>query len=308
MKAARIQGYKDQPRIEEIGTPDIGPDEVLIRVEAAALNPLDGKLQSGAMEQFFPLAFPYTLGTDLAGTIERVGASVAVWKVGDKVLARLDPPTGGALAAYAVAPASYCVAVPSSMTISDAAGLGTTAGTAWQALFEVANLKAGQTVLIHAGAGGVGSFAVQFAHAAGAKVIATASGDGVDLARKLGADQVVDYTVEDFTKVVNAVDVVLDLIGGETQTKSFEVLRSGGFLASTVMPPDQAMAAKHRVTAAFIFHNSDGARLKTIVDHLHHQSLKVLVDRTFPLSGIADAFERQTSGKAHGKVILLPEA
>lgn len=245
MKAVRIHGYQQAPKIEDIPTPEIGPDEVLIRVEAAALNPLDGKLQAGNMERFFPLTFPYTMGTDFAGTVERVGTSVSSWQPGNKVIARPDPTTGGAFAELAAVPSASCVALPPSVSMTDAAG------TAWKALFEAAGLEAGQTVLIHAG--GVGSFAVQFAHAAGARVFATASGDGVELVRSLGADRVIDYKAEDFASRVSDVDVVLDTIGGETQTRSFDVLRSGSYLISTVMPPDEATAKTRGVSASMVY-------------------------------------------------------
>ena len=140
------------------------------------------------MHDFFPLSFPYTMGTDLAGTVERVGSGVVGWSEGEEVIARADPTSGGALAELAVVPASYLVRAPTSVSMELAAGIPTVAGTAWQALFEVADLKRGQTVLVHAGAGGVGSFAIQFARAAGARVIATASGTGIEIARRLGAD------------------------------------------------------------------------------------------------------------------------
>ena len=192
MKAARIHGYNAAPMLEDVPTPEINSTDVLVRVAAASLNPLDVKLQKGFMHDFFPLSFPYTLGTDLAGTIEKVGSDVAVWRQGDEIVARVDPTSGGALAEFAVVPASYLVKAPTSVPIEQAAGIGTAGGTAWQALFEVADLKKGQTILVHAGAGGVGSFAVQFARSAGARVIATASGDGIDIARRLGADQVID--------------------------------------------------------------------------------------------------------------------
>ena len=303
MKAARLHAYETAPVVEEIATPDIGPDEVLVRVAASALNPLDVKLQQGAMHWFFPLEFPYTIGTDLAGTIDRVGSEVAGWSEGDEVVARLDPTKGGALTEFAAIPASYLVTAPRSLRIAQAAGIATTGGTAWQALFEVADLKRGQTILVHAGAGGVGSFAIQFARSAGARVIATASGDGIAVARRLGADRVIDYRAEDFTSALSDVDLVLDTVGGETQQRSFAVLRAGGMLLSTVSPPDEALAKAHNVAGAFFPHVSDAARLAKVAEAVD-AGAELLIDRTLPLDSIEEAFTRQASGRARGKILL----
>ena len=305
MKAARIHGYDGAPVVEEVATPDIGPDEVLVRVAASALNPLDVKLQSGAMHRFFPLAFPYTIGTDLAGTIDRVGSDVTGWSEGDEVVARIDPTKGGALAEFTAVPASHLAKAPGSVPIGQAAGIATTGGTAWQALFETADLRPGQTVLIHAGAGGVGSFAVQFARSAGARVIATASGEGVEVARRLGADQVIDYRAEDFAAALSDVDVVLDTVGGDTQRRSFAVLRPGGVLLSIVSPPDDALAEARNVTATFFPHASDGERLGKVAKQVD-AGAELLIDRTLPLDAVGEAFARQASGHARGKILLTP--
>ena len=303
MKAVRIHAYEGVPTIEEVDVPPVGAGEVLVKVAAASLNPLDVKLQKGFVHAFFPLAFPYTVGTDLAGTIEAVGADITGWAVGDRVVARTDPTAGGACAASAVVPGSYLVKAPDAVSFEMAAGIPTAAGTAWQALHEVAHLKAGQSVLIHAGAGGVGSFAIQYARAAGARVIATASGDGIDIAKRLGADQVIDYRAVDFAAKLSDLDVVLDTIGGETQQRSFGVLRSGGVLASTVQPPDEAFAKAHGVTASFLFHSSDATRLARVVATVA-QGTKVLIDRSVPLTGFDAAFAHQASGRARGKIVV----
>ncbi len=304
MRAARIHAYGADPVMEDVPVPEAGPDQVLIRIRAASLNPLDVKLHSGAMHGFFPLAFPYTLGTDLTGTVERTGPGVTGWQAGDAVVARLDPTSGGALADFALLPAKYIAAAPKTVPLDDAAGIPAAAGTAWQALFEVAGLKSGQTVLVHAGAGGVGSFAVQLAREAGARVIATASGTGIDIARRLGADQVIDYTAEDFAHKLSDIDLVLDTVGGETQQRSFGVLRAGGALVSTVSPPDEALAKAHNVAASFVFHQSDAGRLGKISERLDAGTLKILVDRTVPLAEFSEAFQYQASGRARGKIIL----
>jgi len=303
MKAARIHDYGAPLALEEVQTPEIGPDEVLVRVKAAALNPLDVQLHSGKMHGFFPLGFPYTLGTDLAGTVERAGASVTRWRGGEAVVARTDPTKGGALAEFAVVPAADLAAAPKAASLEDA-GIPTAAGTAWQALFEVADLRRGQTVLVHAGAGGIGSFAIQLARNAGARVIATASGAGMEIARRLGADQVIDYRSERFEDRLSDLDMVLDTVRDDTQQRSFGVLRPGGTLVSTTAPPDEALAKAHRVSASFVFHQSDGSRLQKIVERIDAGTLKVLMDRTVPLEALDDAFRHQGSGRARGKIIL----
>ena len=305
MKAARIHEYNAAPRLEEISTPEMGSTEVLVRVAAASLNPLDVKLRDGVMHHFFPLTFPYTLGTDLAGTIQEVGSDVADWSQGDEIVARVDPTSGGALAEFVVVPASYLVQAPTSVPLEQAAGIGTAGATAWQALFEVADLQKGQTILIHAGAGGVGSFAIQFARAAGARVIATASGDGIGIARRLGADQVIDYRAANFADKLSDVDVVLDTLGGETQQNSFDVLRAGGVLVSIVSPPDEALANAHGVRGTFFPHMSDAGRLAKVVERID-AGAKILVDRSVPLASVAEAFERQASGRARGKLLITP--
>jgi len=304
MKALRIHGYGKDLVLDEIAVPDFGPDEVLVRTNVASFNPLDVKLQSGAMDGYFPLTFPYTLGTDLSGIVQRVGSNVTRWKEGDEIIARVDPTSGGAFAEFIAVPAAYVATAPTTVSLEDAAGIPTVACTAWKALFENADLKAGESVLIHAGAGGVGSFAIQFAHNAGAQVIATASGDGIEIARRLGAGQVIDYKSEDFTKTVSGVDVVLDTLAGETQTRSFAVLRPGGMLVATPFPPDEELAKAHGVRASFVFFQSDGALLQNVVEKIDAKRMTVLVDRTFPLTSFRDAFTYQASGRARGKILV----
>lgn len=306
MKAFRIHGYGAEPAIEDIALPQPGPEEVRVRVAAAALNPLDVKLQRGYMDAFFPLGFPYTLGTDLSGTVDASGAGVSGWKTGERVVARTAPTSGGGIAEFALVPANQLVRLPDALSFEQAAGLPTAAGTAWQALFEVAKLKPGQTVLIHAGAGGVGSFAIQLARQAGARVIATASGDGIAIAERLGADVVIDYRNEDFVRRASDIDVVLDTIGGDTQARSLGVLRAGGFLASTTAPPDEALAKAHGAEAAFVFHGSDADRLAGLVEKAVG-GIETLIDRVLPLDKADQAFDCQASGRARGKIIVSLE-
>lgn len=307
MKAVRIHSFNEAPRTEDIAIPSIGQDDVLVRVEATALNPLDALVASGIARQFFKIELPITLGTDFSGTIERIGPAVTQWKVGDKVIAWVDAGSGGGLADFAVAPANACVPLPPSLPAEQGAAIPTAGITAWHALFSNAGLKAGETVLIHAAAGGVGSFAVQFARLAGARVIATASGDGLALARDLGAEQVLDYRTEDFTSLVKDVDVVLDLVGGETQIRSYQVMRSGGRLVSTVMPPNEVEAQTYGVTASIFYAKRYADRLGELVATIADRGIKPVIDRAVPIARFEEAWAHQLSGHARGKIIVLSQ-
>lgn len=314
MKAVRIHQYGsiDNAVLEEISAPKIGLDEVLVQVEAASINPLDVKLISGDMKDYFPLTMPYTVGTDLSGTVVEAGLLAARWKQGDRVIARLEPGSslnkhrGGAFAEFVVVPAQLLTTAPTKLDLATSAGLPTAAGTAWQALFENAHLKPGQTILVHAGAGGVGSFAVQLAKYIGARVISTVSAANTGLVRSLGADQVIDYRTEDFSVALRDVDVVLDTVGGETLSKSYQVLKPGGFLISLVMPPDQEQAEAHDITATFIGHRSHAARLDLIAGLCDAGKLRVIVNRTFYLSDMQEGLAHSASGRACGKILLRP--
>ncbi|KAB2790337.1 NADP-dependent oxidoreductase [Brucella anthropi] len=304
MKAVRIYDYNQPLVLEDVDIPEPGPGEVLVRVHAASLNPLDVKLHIGSMHAFFPLAFPYTLGTDFSGVVEKTGSLASHWRAGDRVVVESHPTRGGALAEFALADSNNLVRLPESISFADAAGIPIAAGTAWQALFEVADLTKGQTVLIHAGAGGVGSFAIQFARQAGARVIATASGAGLDLVRRLGADQIIDYTSQDFGSIVSDVDLVVDTIGGETQQTSYGVLRTGGSLLATSAPPDEAMAKAHKISATFVYHQPEASRLSKIVRTVEDGNIKVLTDSHRGLADFQAALDHQASGRAKGKIIL----
>lgn len=304
MKAIRIHHFNDTPTMEDAPVPDVGADQVLVRVQAAALNPLDALVVSGVARHFFDITLPITLGTDFAGTVERVGVAVTQWKVGDQVIGWADASTSGGLADFAAVPASACVPLPSSLSAAEGAAIPTAGITAWHALFSAAGLMSGETVLIHAGAGGVGSFAVQFAHKAGARVIATASGDGLELARSLGADEVVDYKAQDFTATVSGVDVVLDLVGGDTQARSYAALRTGGRLVSTVMPPDEAIAKARGVTASIFYAKPYADRLGELASAIAERGVQVVIDRHVPFESFNEAWTRLMSREARGKIVV----
>jgi NADPH:quinone reductase-like Zn-dependent oxidoreductase len=303
MKDWNIQQYgdPDEVKLADLPTPRPGVSEVLIRVESASVNPLDNKLVSGALKSAFPLKFPYVLGTDAAGVIEAVGHDVTLWKAGDRVFAKCD---GGAFAEHLVLPEASLARIPDGVSFADAAALPTAAGTAWEALMENAELREGQTVLVHAGSGGVGHFAVQFAKLAGARVIATTSAANLKLVRDLGADEVIDHKADDFAKKVRGVDVVLDPLGGETQKKSFGVLREGGILISLVQPPDRALAEQHKVRAEMMMHKPLAGRLEHIAGLIADGRLRVVTEATFAFAKVPDALARVATGKAKGKVLV----
>ncbi|QGQ20499.1 zinc-binding dehydrogenase [Cellulomonas sp. JZ18] len=304
MKAVQITSYGDRPAVVEVDSPRPGPGEVVVRVAGAALNPLDLKIAAGSVHDYFPVEFPYTLGTDVSGTVASTGSTRAGWDVGDRVVARLDPSRGGAFAEEVVVPVDQLVAAPRSLPLAHAAGVVTTAATAWQALTEVAGLRAGQTILVHAGAGGVGTFAVQFARALGAHVISTASGRGLEIARQMGAHQVVDHTETDFRTVVPRVDVVLDTVGGAVEEDSLDVLAAGGVLVATPAPPDDERARARGVRARFVFHQSDAERLADVVNRID-EGARLVVDSTSPLTEAPAALARLAAGRAKGKLLLV---
>ncbi len=306
MKALQIGHYGDTPTLRDIEAPTPRPGEVLVRVAGAATNPLDLKITAGYMHDFFPVAFPYTLGTDVSGTITDVGGQVEGWAVGDPIVARLDPSAGGAYAELVVVPAEQLVHAPTSVPLFLASGAATAAATAWQAVHEIADLQAGQKVLIHAGAGGVGSFAVQMAHALGAHVITTASGPGLLIAQDLGADEVIDHTDGPFETNLHGVDVVIDTVGGAVEQRSLVVLRPGGLLIAVPMPPDAERATARGFRAEFLFHASDPRRLRTVVDMVA-AGTRILLDRAFTLDEAPEALRNLAAGHAKGKIILTAE-
>ncbi len=306
MKAIQITSYGATPTICDIEDPSTGPGDVLVRVAGAATNPLDLKITAGYMHDFFPVTFPYTLGTDISGTITAVGDGVVGWVVGDQVVARPDPSAGGAYAEFAVVPAEQLVAAPTSIPLFLASGAVTAAATAWQALTEVAHVQAGQRVLIQGGAGGVGSFAVQMAHKLNAHVITTASGAGLHIARDLGADQVIDYTAGPLQSQTTDVDIVIDTVGGAVEAQSLDILRPGGLLVAVPMPPDTQRASARGLRAEFLFHSSDAQRLRTVVQMLD-DDIRILLDRKVDLQQAPQALEHLAAGHAKGKIILTTQ-
>lgn len=305
MKAIQIHEYGDADvlRYEDAEKPQIQPDDVLIRVAATSFNPVDAKIRAGFMKDQMPKTLPFILGWDCAGTIEEIGANVKNFKAGDEVFAMMDFARGGSYAEYVAVNANQVALKPKSLSFVESAALPMVAQTALLAL-ETAELKAGQTILIHGGAGGVGSMAIQMAKALGAKVITTASGEDLELVKSLGADQAIDYKTTNFKTVVKDVDAVLDVLGGQTQTDSFGVLKRGGILIATAQPPSKETAEEYGVRAQIIFTQPSGEQLEKIAQLADAGKLKPIIGAEMPL---ADAKKAHESKGGNGKTVFNVE-
>lgn len=310
MKAVRIHEYGGPAvlRYEEAPVPVAGPGEVLVCVQAAAVNPADWQIRYGHFRAVMPRALPCILGWDVAGVIAAAGPGVTSWRVGQAVFAMADMARDGAYAEFIAVRAEHLAARPATLTAVQAAAVPLAALTARKALFDDGHLAPGERALIHAAAGGVGLFAVQLARAAGAEVLATASAENAALVGALGADTVIDYRKVDFRDRAKGVDLVLDTVGGETRSRSVELLGRGGRLLAIAMPPPDAAttaaAAARGATVGFTAVAPDGTRLAEIGARIDAGQLAVIIDREYPLRDAAAAHERSESRRARGKIIL----
>ncbi|QIB66097.1 NADP-dependent oxidoreductase [Kineobactrum salinum] len=302
MKSALLKAFggAEVIAVGEVNLRNLQPNEAVVSVEVAGANPLDLKIIAGYMQQVIPVEFPYVPGTDFSGVVDTVGADVTHLSPGDRVFGRTAPDAGGAFGRSLVIAATDLCVIPSEMSFEQAAALPTAFGTARQALFDAGNLRQGQRVLIHAGAGGVGSMAIQQAHHAGAHVVATASARNVELVKSLGADEVIDYRTEDFTRVRN-IDLVLDTIGGETLEKSWSVLGAGGRIASLV---EVGIKPMHGQMGEFVFFASATPFLSEAIRQFQAGHLQVITDSIFSLDDVRSALEKLATGHACGKVLV----
>jgi NADPH:quinone reductase-like Zn-dependent oxidoreductase len=302
MRAVRLHAFggPDVLNIEETPRPEPKSGEALIRVHAAGVNPVDWKIREGYTNHKLPLV----PGWDVAGVIEKIGPGTTSLKPGDEVYGYFDLSRNGAYADYVTVPADQVALKPKSLDFTKAAAVPLAALTAWQGLFDVGGLKAGQKVLIHAAAGGVGSFAVQFAKWKRAYVIGTASGRNVQFLRELGADEVIDYTKAPFEEAVDGVDLVLDTMGGETQKRSWQVLNKGGILVSILGQPSQKEADEWGVRQAFFVVRPNAAELAQISDLIDSDDVKPVVETVLPLSDARKAQELSQAGHTRGKIVL----
>jgi NADPH:quinone reductase-like Zn-dependent oxidoreductase len=289
---------------EQVPKPVPGNNEVLVKVNAVGVGPWDGWIRAG--RSALPQPLPLILGSDLSGEVVAVGQDVNGTVVGDQVYGVTNPRFIGAYAEYALASAAMISNKPSSLTHIEAASVPILAVTAWQALFDHAQLKAGQSVLIHGAAGNVGAYAVQLARRAGLRTMATVATDDVSRAREIGADTIIDFQTQLFEKEVHDADAVIDLVGGETQERSFQVIRRGGKLISTVSRPDQSLAERYGVEAAFFLVDVKSRFLADIRDLIDNGVLRTNVGAVLPLNEAQDA-HRMLEGalpRPKGKIVL----
>lgn len=306
MMAWRVHefGSPEVMKFERLPRPEAGPGEVLVKVAAAGVGPWDGWIRSG--KSALPQPLPLTLGSDLSGEIVALGAGISELHVGDQVYGVTNSQFVGAYAEYALASAGMISNKPISLTHVEAASVPVVAVTAWQALFDHAQLKAGQTVVIHGAAGNVGSYAVQLARHAGVQTIASASAGDISVVRSLGANAVIDYRTQRFEKEVRDADAVIDLVGGETQSRSFEVLRRGGKLISAVSRPDQDLARRYGVEAAFFLVNVTSQYLTEIARLIDGGQLRTKVGAVLPLADAREAhlMLEHVRPQPKGKIVL----
>ena len=315
-------------RLGEIAMPELRENDVIVEIHAAGVNPVDAKIRDGEFKLFLPYRMPLVLGSDVAGIVVRVGSKVRRFKAGDEVYAHPGQDRIGTFAEFIAMDEADVAMKPKNLTMAEAASVPLVALTAWQVLVERANLKKGQKVLIHAGSGGVGTVAIQLAKHIGAHVATTTGTANVDLARSLGADVVVDYKKEDFEKVLNGYDVVLNSLGGDTLAKSLRVLKPGGKLISISGPPDpdfakqiglgwplrQVMrllsfgirrkAKRHGAGYSFLFMTANGGQLGQITSLIEAGTIRPVMDRVFPFEKANEALSYVETGRAKGKVVI----
>jgi NADPH:quinone reductase-like Zn-dependent oxidoreductase len=290
--------YEDAPR------PHPGDGEVLVRVHAAGINPVDWKIREGRLKEMLHHTFPLVLGWDVSGVVEALGPGLTRLKLGDEVFSRPDISRDGAYAEFIVIKESEVALRPKSIDHIHSAALPLAGLTAWQSLFVAGGLTAGQRVLVHAAAGGVGTLAVQLAKWKGAYVIGTASARNHEFLRKLGVDQVVDHQTERFEEVMQPVDVILDTMGGDIQERSWKMLKRGGILISVASPPSAEIAAAHAVRQAFVFTQPNAGQLAEIAALADAERLKAIVETILPLSDATRGQELSEGGHTRGKIVL----
>jgi NADPH:quinone reductase-like Zn-dependent oxidoreductase len=330
VKAFSISRYgkKERGRIGEMPDPALRDNDVLVQVYAAGVNLLDSKIRNGEFKLLLPYRFPLILGNDVAGVVIRVGSGVRRFKVGDQVYARPPQDRIGSFAELIAMNEDAVAIMPKNLSMEEAASVPLVGLTAWQALVEMANLKKGQKVLIHAGSGGVGTFAIQLAKHLGAIVATTTSTANVAWVKSLGADVVIDYKTTQFETVLHDYDVVINSLGTDTLNKSLKVLKPGGKLISISGPPDpdfakelgaswflklvmtllsfgiRKKAKRHRVSYSFLFMTANGGQLREISSLIDSGIIRPIVERVFPFESTNEALAYVETGRAKGKVVV----
>jgi NADPH:quinone reductase-like Zn-dependent oxidoreductase len=329
MKAFVVEHYgEDGPRAAYVREPELGDGDVLVKVSAAGINPLDKMVRNGEFKRLLKYRTPFVLGHDVAGVVTRVGSAVRDFQVGDEVYARPRDLRIGTFAEYIAIDQEDVAPKPASLTLHEAAAVPLVSLAAWQALVDRADVQPGQKVLVHAGSGGLGSTVIQLAKHLGATVATTARGENADLVRSLGADVVVDYTKEDFAEVLSDYDVVLDSRGGENLERSLTVLKRGGLAIGVSGPPDpgfakqlgapkfigvamwvlsrkiRTQARRLGVSYSFLFMQANGDQLRELASLYDAGHLRPVIDKTFPFEQTLEGLAYTERGRAKGKVVV----
>ncbi|MED2982679.1 NADP-dependent oxidoreductase [Bacillus thuringiensis] len=329
MKAMIIDRYGKVPmRMAEVPTPEINEYEVLAEIHAASINPIDFKIRDGKVKMLLKYEMPLILGNDFSGVITKVGSKVTRFKVGDEIYARPRKNKIGTFAEYIAIHEDDIALKPKNLSFEEAASIPLVGLTSYQALHDIMQLQKGQKILIHAGSGGVGTFAIQLAKIMGAIVTTTASEAGANLVTSLGADEIINYKTEKFEDILKNYDAVFDTIGGATLEKSFNIIKSGGNIVSVSGIPNArfgkefgsgffktllfslaskkltALEKKHNAQYSFLFMKPSGDQLRTIANYIEAGQIKPVIDRVFPFEDAQKAMEYSESGRAKGKIIV----
>jgi alcohol dehydrogenase len=311
MKAAQMKGYGSSDEVIEINENVPAPNDpsagkVLVKIKVAGINPIDWKIREGYMQQMVPLQFPSPLGMDFSGIIEKVGQGVSEFRQGDEVYGQASILSGGsgAFAEMALANADAIAHKPKSLSPQEAAGLPLVGVSAWQALVETIGLQKNQKILIHGGAGGIGSVAIQIAKHLGSYVATTVSTNDKQFAKELGADEIIDYKTQTFEELIRDYDAAFDTVGGETYSRSFKVLKRGGIIVSMLEQPNQELMKQFGVKAIFQFTQVNRDRLTKLAQWVDQNNIRVNVDKTFPLEEAGKALDYQRDVHPRGKVVL----
>jgi alcohol dehydrogenase len=314
MKSIQIRGYGGYDVVEVKKTasvPNISSGKVLVNVKASGVNPVDWKIREGYMQQLIQLQFPSTLGMDFSGVVEQIGEvngdAPVDFKQDDEVYGQASLSSGGsgAFAELAMANKDSIAHKPKTLNHIEAAGLPLVGVSAWQALVENIRLSKDQKILIHGGAGGIGSIAIQLAKHLGAYVATTVSSNNKQFVQELGADQIVDYKKENFEDILQDYDAVFDTVGGETNKRSFRVLKKGGgIIVSTLEQPNTELMSQYGIKAVFLFSQVNKQRLTELAQWVDENNIKVNIAKTFPLDEASNALDYQKGGHPRGKVVL----
>jgi NADPH:quinone reductase-like Zn-dependent oxidoreductase len=306
MKAIRIHEYgaRSVLRYEDCSIPMVSDGEVLVRVIATAVNPVDWKIREGMLKEMISYEFPLILGWDVSGIVEAVGRDVRKFSIGDLVYSRPELTRNGTYAEFIVIREDEVAYKPNTISFTEAASIPLAGITAWEAVINSGQIQPGQSILIHAASGGVGSLAVQLAKWKGANVFATTSEKNRTFVKSLGADEIIDYRNVKFQDVVNNVDVVFDTIGGQVQEVSWSVLKAGGILVSIVQPPDEGRAREVDAIGKFIFIQPNADILLELAKLIDGGIVRPIIGAEFSLNNITKAHELSESGRARGKIVL----